>query len=148
MNISEQTLTEPVQAEQPVLIHLPLGLLGFESIKQYMLVSEPGQEPFQWLQVIDDPSLAFLVLSPFELFPDYEPDIAAEDVSFLDLARPSDALLYNIVTVRANGPSTINLKGPILLNRFTLRGKQVIPQNGSSFSLRHLLPVETAADLC
>jgi flagellar assembly factor FliW len=143
MNTSELTVLDPVDIQQQHIVHLPLGLLGFEHIKQYVLLTEPGQEPFQWLQVINDPSLAFVVISPFEVFPDYQPDLTEEDVDFLDLCSAADALIYNIVTIRPNGVSTVNLKGPIVLNRFTLRGKQLIPANAAHYGLRELLPIES-----
>ena len=40
-----------------------------------------------------------------------------------------------------NGGATVNLKGPIVVNRHTLRGKQVIPTNAPKFALQHPLPV-------
>lgn len=122
-------------------LHLPLGLLGFEHIKQYQLLCEPEEAPFCWLQVVDDPRLAFLVVSPFEVLPTYAPDISADDAAFLKLERPQDALLFNIVTLRSGNGSTVNLKGPIIVNRHTLVAKQSVPSNAADYSLRHPLPV-------
>lgn len=122
------------------MVHLPLGLLGFERVKRYALLTNPGEAPFRWLQVPGDPSLAFLVVPPFEVLPDYEPDISPEDVAFLELDAPDDALMFNIVTLRANGRATVNLKGPLVLNRYTLRGKQVVLANAADYALQHPLP--------
>jgi flagellar assembly factor FliW len=142
MKSSELTLLEPARAQERQMIHLPFGLLGFEQIKEYLLLTEPAQKPFRWLQVLNDPTLAFLLISPAEFMDDYTPDIPDEDAGFLDICRPEDALIYNIVTLRPRGISTVNLKGPIVLNRFTLRGKQVILLNANAYSLSHPLPVE------
>jgi len=136
--------TEPVQLEPAVglkIIRLPLGLLGFENIKEYVLISEPDQAPFQWLQVPHDSSLAFIVVSPFEVLLGYEPDIPKPDVDFLGLTSPADARLLNIVTLPGNGRATINLKGPIVLNCHTLIGKQVVLTNAARYALQHPLPV-------
>jgi flagellar assembly factor FliW len=73
--------------------------------------------------------------------PDYQPDIAEADVKFLELTTPADALLVNIVTLRGDGQATINLKGPVVINRHTMVGKQVIPNNAAQYSLHHPLPV-------
>ena len=54
---------------------------------------------------------------------------------------PTDAILFNIVTLRGSDPATINLKGPIVINRHTMIGKQVIPNNAAAYSLHHPLPV-------
>jgi flagellar assembly factor FliW len=130
--------TVPVGNEN--IIHMPLGLLGFENIKKYVLLSEPDDAPFHWLQVLDDPKLAFLVLSPFEIVPDYAPDIGEDVVNFLKLNAPEDALVYNIVTIHPDGRATMNLKGPIILNRFTLVAKQVVPTNAAKYALQYELP--------
>lgn len=123
------------------IIHLPLGLLGFERIKKYVLLSNPEEAPFHWLQVLEDSALAFLVLSPFVVVPDYQPEISDDDSSFIGLKKPEDALIWNIVTLRPNGTATMNLRGPVVLNRFTLTGKQVVISNAAQYSLQHPLPL-------
>ena len=123
------------------LLRLPLGLLGFERVKNYALLTRPHEEPFFWLQMLEEAKHAFLVVSPFIAVPDYEPEISQLDVDFLELTSPADSLIYNIVTLRGSGPATINLKGPVVINRNTMIGKQVIPNNAATFSLHHPLPV-------
>lgn len=122
------------------VIHMPAGLLGFEHIKRYVLLTNAEEAPFSWLQVLDDPSLAFLVVPPFAAIPSYQPEISDDDTAYLGLKKPSDVLMYNIVTLR-NNQATVNLKGPIVVNRFTLRGKQVVLQNAANYSVRHPLPI-------
>ena len=124
------------------VIRMPLGLLGLEQYKQFTLQANPEEEPFLWLRVLDEPQMAFLVLSPFVVMPTYEPNIPAEDEAFLGLQDPQDTLILNIVTMRGSQPPTINLKGPIVLNRRTLVAKQVIPRNAPDFSVAHPLPVQ------
>lgn len=134
------TELELVRVKTENVIHMPGGLLGFEHIKRFVLLTNPEEEPFSWFQVLDDPMLAFLVLPPFDFIPNYQPEIDDEDVSYLGLKQPSDTLIYNIVTLRP-GHATVNLKGPIVINRFTLRGKQVVLQNAADYSVRHALPI-------
>jgi flagellar assembly factor FliW len=123
------------------IIRLPYGLLGFEKVKNYVLLTRPHDEPFAWLQMLDGARHAFLVLSPFVVMPEYQPDIAEADVKFLELTTPADAQVVNIVTLRGNGRATINLKGPVVINRHTMLAKQVIPNNAAQFSVLHPLPV-------
>jgi flagellar assembly factor FliW len=123
------------------ILRLPYGLLGFERVKNYAVLSRPHEEPFLWLQMLDEARHAFLVLPPALAVPEYLPDISEDDVRFLKLMTPSDALLFNIVTLRSDGPATINLKGPVVINRHTMIGKQVIPHNAAQYSLTHPLPV-------
>ena len=103
-NMITAELTEPVTRETKGtgIIRLPFGLLGFEHVKQYVLLTNPAEEPFMWFQMLDDAKRAFLVAPPARLVPDYEPDISEDEVDFLELADPSDAFLLNIVTLRGN----------------------------------------------
>ena len=124
------------------VVHLPTGLLGFEQHKKYLLTRHEDEDPFHRLSVLGDPSLSFLVLSPFEALPDYQPNVPSDDARSLALERPEDAYLLGIVTLRPRGRSTINLKGPIVVNRFTLTARQVILANASQYSVQHPLPEE------
>ena len=150
--IDEQERREeaPAPARKPQaesnkgVITLPMGLLGFEQVKHYTLLGSAEEAPFLWLQMVEDPSLAFLVVSPSVVLNCYEPDISEEEVKFLDLADPKDALLFNIVTVHPNGEATVNLKGPIVVNRRTLIGKQVVPLNAAHYALHHPVTADTS----
>jgi flagellar assembly factor FliW len=133
----------PVKKEN--VISMPLGLLGFERVKKYVLLITPEEEPFYWLQMLDNQSQGFVVMNPSAAVPDYAPDIAQADIEFLGIQSPADALVLNIVTVR-HGQATANLKGPIVINRHTLVGKQCIPTNVAEFALQHPVnPMPVAA---
>jgi len=127
-------------------IRMPAGLLGFEHMKNYLLVAKPAEAPFRWLQVKGNPSLAFVVIEPFFFMPDYQPDIPQADVDFLGLSSPSDAAVYAVVTVAGPRRATVNLKGPIVINRNTGLGKQVVIANAAQYSVQQPLPVDEAAD--
>ena len=120
-------------------VRIPTGLLGFEQIKQYLLIANPAEEPFEWLQVKDNAALAFVVIDPFLVLPNYQPDIPQSDVELLGLENPHDALLLNIVTVYSPKRATVNLKGPVVFNRRTFLGKQVVLANASAYSIQHPL---------
>ena len=141
--MNTETLVEsPARAlNGQAIIQLPFGLLGFEQVKNYALLTNPREEPFLWLRMLDGPKKAFLVVSPFLIMPEYQPDIPADDAEYLGLNAPADALVFNICTLRGPGRATINLKGPLVINRHTMIGKQVIPNNASRYALAHPLPV-------
>jgi flagellar assembly factor FliW len=137
--------TEPTATVAATNIRLPMGLLGFEKMKDYLLIANPAEEPFGWLQVQGNASLAFVVINPFLIVPDYSPDIPQTDVEFLGLNDVADAMVLNIVTVHKGGQATMNLKGPIVMNRNTGIGKQVVISNGSDYSVQHPLLVAEEA---
>jgi flagellar assembly factor FliW len=137
--------TEPAATVAASEVRLPMGLLGFEKMKEYLLIANPGEEPFGRLQVKGDTSIAFVVLNPFLIVPDYHPDIPETDVEFLSLDDAQDAMVLNIVTVHKEGHATMNLKGPIVINRNTGIGKQVVIANGADYSVQHPLLVSEEA---
>jgi flagellar assembly factor FliW len=141
MRTAEQSTLELPAPRHEDLIQLPLGLLGFEKFKEYMWIESEEDAPFCWLQALHDPKLSFLLLDPNRVLSDYEPSVSDEDVAFLGLDAPSDALIYCVVTLRPSGRASLNLKGPIVLNRFTLRAKQIVLTNAAEYSLQFPLPV-------
>ena len=141
MNSVSTFETEITAAPTVTEVRLPMGLLGFEQIKGYLLIANPGEAPFEWLQVKDNAALAFVVIDPFLVVADYQPDIPQADVEFLGLSDPHDAILFNIVTLHGPNRATVNLKGPVIFNRRTLIGKQVVLANAAVYSIQHPLSV-------
>src|ERR1051325_9836353 len=94
-----------IETEPPTLatsdVRIPTGLLGFEQMKDYLLIANPAEAPFGWLQVKGNESLAFIVINPFIAVPDYQPDIPSSDMELLKLEDPADAMLLNIVTLHS-----------------------------------------------
>lgn len=142
---------EMIELETPVAVRreavrMPNGMLGFEEIKDYVLTANPDEHPFAWLQVQDNSALTFIVIDPFVVMPDYQPDIPQSDVEFLKLKQADDALLLSVVTIHDDQRATVNLKGPIVVNRHTHTAKQVIIANAAMYSVTHPLPVAEAVD--
>jgi flagellar assembly factor FliW len=137
---------EPIeQAKGPAassnLVQLPLGLLGFEPVKNYALLADPAEKPFAWLKAVGGKTLSFVVIDPFVVLPDYKPEIPESDVNFLGIKQAADALLLGIVTIHGPNRATMNLKGPVVINRHSHVGKQVIIANATDYSVQHPLPV-------
>ena len=141
MKVQETIERESLNQSQPNTIKMPFGLLGFEQLKEYVLLASPEEAPFLWLESPQDASISFLVISPFVALPHYQPELSADDVAFLGLKKPEDAIIFNIVTLRGANSATVNLKGPIVVNRHSLQGKQLIPVNAANYAVQHPLPI-------
>lgn len=142
MNCTEPIEPQNMGVASECRIQMPFGLLGFEQLKSFALVANPQEEPFLWLQAIEEPKLAFLVMSPFAVVPDYQPEIPEEEERALGLQGSNETLIFNIVTMRGAEQATVNLKGPIVLNRRTLVAKQIIPLNAPHLPVAHPLPLQ------
>lgn len=127
-------------------ILLPHGIIGFGSYKRAELLYLPDHLPFLWMKLhgVTD-HLHFVVIEPGGIVPDYQPELFDDDADALDLRMPSEAMILNIVTLRRQDPieATANLIGPIVVNRRTRLGRQLVISNYSRFSAHHAL-VENA----
>ena len=131
------------QTETRNQISLPQGLFGFPEIRSMDLVYDQEELPFMWLREEVKDGLAFIVLEPGGIIPNYSVEIADGDVEILGVTGPEDTMIVNIVTLPADqsGKIFLNLVGPIIVNRTTLVAKQCIINNHEEFSARHLLDV-------
>lgn len=142
MSSSEISVLDNLPARREQLIDLPSGLLGFEAIKRFVLISNPDEAPFSWLQGVGPDAFSFLVIPGALALPGYQPELSDEDTAFLRLTSPDEAFVLNIVTLRSPGTATVNLKGPIVVNKTDWRGKQVVLVNAAAYGLQHNLPVQ------
>lgn len=121
-------------------IVFPNGLFGFEQEQEFILIrlEDDPNSPF-CLQSTHDFQLAFILFDPFQLMPDYAPDISDDDCIRLGNPDPDDLVLYAICTLHEPfADSTVNLRCPIVLNVHTRTALQTIlpAENGYSFRTR------------
>jgi len=124
------------------LIKFPQGIFGFPDLKVCELIFNPSELPFMWLQEREKGGLAFIVLDPIGSIPDYTVEIPDSDVEQLGIESPDDVLILNIVTIHKEVPQkiTANLVGPIIVNRTTRIGRQIIINNYEKYSPKYELP--------
>ena len=116
-----------VEIAEEDVIEFPFGLIGLGGLQYTLLDHNPGSG-FLWLHAVDNAALALPVVSPYQFFPSFTLEIAAEDRERTGIEDSTDAELY--VTVRATpNPAdiTANLRAPLLIRDG--RGYQVINTN-------------------
>jgi flagellar assembly factor FliW len=102
------------------------------------------KQPFYWLQSVDREQTAFVVINPFLIRPDYELSVGNEELAEIGIDAPEKALIFAIVTIPADGPMTVNLQGPLTINRETRRGKQTVLTD-SRWKTKHDIMAELAS---
>ncbi len=108
--------TLDVQEDQ--VITLVEGLLGFSECTRYTLFADELGEPFQWMQNLDMPSLAFVVVDPGLILPEYRFSLQREKIKGLEADTVEALQVFVIVTMAANILDiTVNLQGPLVINR-------------------------------
>jgi len=143
MKVLSETLA-PVAGSEPVAntFTLPQGLIGFRDFTRAELLSQPDQLPFLWMKLSSPTeSVHFIVIEPGGLIPNYTPEIFDNDADALALSCPGEAMVLNIVTLEQQNPleAKVNLIGPIIVNRRTRIGRQLVISNYSRYSAHHPL---------
>jgi flagellar assembly factor FliW len=141
MKVSPDLYPTELDAASPRTLRLPEGIVGFEEYKTFELLSVPDQFPFLWMRLHGPDTLDFVVIEPGGLIADYELELFDEDAAHLGLADSSDAMVLTIVTVRHgnNASATVNLVGPVIVNRRTGLARQCILANYARYSAHHPL---------
>jgi len=111
------------------LISFPLGLLGFPAVRSFVLLDYENDEvPFKWLQSTDDPDVAFLVMDPRFIKPDYSLSLKRSVVAEIGEFKEEDIAILVILTIPEGNPKNMsaNLRGPLVVNSINMMGKQVV----------------------
>ena len=132
MNI-KTTRFGTISIEEEKIISMPFGMLGFPDKKRFIIVQHKENSPFFWYQSVDDPTLAFVITSPFPFKPDYEVDMddVLKEMSWNEGEENNDLALYVVVNIPKGSPDkmTANLIGPILVNSRACQAVQMVISN-------------------
>lgn len=135
MQVQTKTMG-PVEVANEHIISIPSGLFGFEEYTDFALIDSEYQ-PLIWLQSMQDKNLAFLLIDPFFICPEYEVDVDDKTLGKIGIIDPSDVVVFSIVTVPQDGTSvTANLQGPLIINRKNNKCMQVI-LNDTKWTTKH-----------
>lgn len=118
-----------IEFSAEVIMHFHEGVLGFPESQRYILLEHSTEgSPFKWLQSLDNPDLAFIVIDPFQIAPDYRYEIDVDTERVIGTCAPASCALMAIANIPHEAPlaMTANLKAPLLVNVENRRGRQVI----------------------
>lgn len=107
-----------IEVKSKYIYIFPEGLLGFEELREFVIISQVETEPFKWLLSIEDPTIGFPALNPYLLDLQYH-----VSKNFID---EHSALLVIVTLSNSLGQMTANMKAPIVLDVEKQLGKQVI----------------------
>ena len=107
-----------IEITPDIIFHFENGLLGFDDLKDYVLISEESTEPLKWLISLNQPEIGFPVISPWHIDLNYEP---GDEVDFM-----SEIVLVIVTLSDSKGRLSANLKAPVIMNSDILTGRQII----------------------
>lgn len=127
-----------IAVREDQIITFSPGLLGFSEFHRYVLIEHGHVSPFLWLQCVDKPDLAFVVIDPLFVLPDFKIGPINGVQKELAVKNLQDLKVLVILTIPPGRPQdmTANLMGPLLINLTNRRGKQLVIEN-SPYSHKH-----------
>jgi flagellar assembly factor FliW len=135
----ETTRFGKIDVKDESIVQIQDGMLGFEHCTRYVLLEAEPDSAVKWMQAVDDPDVAFMVINPNEFFPDYEVELTDEQAESLDLKDPSESAMFTTVTAsRDEGKVTTNLVGPIVINLRTMCARQIVLQD-DHYCTKHII---------
>ena len=107
------------------VLHFPQGLIGFPRAHRFVILDHRPGSPFKWMICLEQPDVAFAVVEPGRMVPDYHPplELAARALG----ADPGDVALFVIVTIPPDPTAmTVNLMAPVVVDLRTKISRQLV----------------------
>ncbi len=124
------------------ILAFPSGLLGFSEQQRYVILDHDTEAPFKWLQSVEEPALAFVIMDPSLFHPSYHIDVPNDALAEIEAKEREDLVLVVVLTIPSDDPGriTANLRGPLVISHKTKLGKQLVLSE--DFPTRHpLFPI-------
>ncbi len=138
MNINT-TRFGTIEVQEDEVVTLVDGLLGFSECSRFTLIDDEAGEPFKWMQSLEEPSLAFVVIDPAPILTEYHFSVKKDQIKAIETTQVEDLQVYVIVTMASEVLDvTVNLQGPIVINTQNRMGLQLV-LNDPKFNTRHTL---------
>ena len=118
------------------IFEFTLPIIGFDNCKKIVIVDINKENIFKWLQSVDDPALAFPIVSVFSMNIDYSIDVPDNVVELLKITNIENVLVMNIASIPQDNPqgTTLNLLAPLIFNLNNQLAGQVI-LSGSGYDI-------------
>ncbi len=138
----ETTRFGPLEIDEGALITFTQPIIGFQEYRRFVLLPGPDGSSVVWLQSADSGELAFMLMDPRSVVPDYAVRLGEHELSELADAAVNELDIYTLVVVPQD-PAQVrtNLKAPILINPEQRLAKQTILEQ-SSYPVQFVLAQE------
>ena len=118
---------------------MPKGILGFSQLSKYVIIEKGEYDPFKWLQSVEDPEVAFVIIDPTLFFPNYKLEVNEKELEELNFQQMRELITYAIVTVPGDSSQmSADLLGPLVINSKRRIAKQVVMPD-SPYTTKHYI---------
>ena len=121
-----------LEVQEDKIIDFPSGLVGLPEVNRFILMDHKDTH-LKWLQAVDEPDIAFIVVSPSLIAEEYSINVDKSVKQYIQLDNDDDMAV--LVTMRVAGEDVVaNFQGPIVINSKAKKGVQVVlDRPGKSF---------------
>ena len=127
-----------IDIDENRIFEFVLPIIGFDTLKKFVILEPRKETLFKWLQSVDDPTLAFPIISVSTLNIDYSIDLPDNVVDMLEVTSVESLLVMNITSIPQDNPkgTTINLLAPLIFNVDTQKAGQIV-LSGSGYDISY-----------
>lgn len=107
-----------IEFDSDFIFNFPNGLIGFEDLHEFILISIDDTAPFKWLISIDQPEIGFILLSPLLIDESYKTSKKTDN---------SNEIVFVIIKLeKSKGEMSANMKAPVIIDAELNIGEQII----------------------
>lgn len=127
-----------IEIEESRIFDFVLPIIGFNDLSKFIIIEPDKDTLFKWLQSVEEPALAFPIISVATLNYDYSVDLTDNVVNDLEIKSAESLLVMNITSIPQDNPrgTTINLLAPLIFNLDNQKAGQVV-LSGSGYDISH-----------
>ncbi len=128
-----------IDFKETEVLNFPKGILGFSQLTRYVILDRKDFAPFKWIQSLEDPNVAFVILDPVQFFPNFKLEINEKELEELNYTNSRDLITYVIINIPPDvSLASADLLGPLVINTKKRLAKQaVMPE--SPYTTKHYL---------
>ncbi len=137
MNINTVRFGE-ISIDESRVFNFVMPIIGFDKLTKFIILEPNKDSLFKWLQSVEDPALAFPIISVSSLEFDYTIDLQDNVVDALGIKSADSVLVMNITSIPQDDPkgTTINLLAPLIFNIENQTAGQVV-LSGSGYDISY-----------
>ena len=127
-----------IDIEESRIFDFVLPIIGFNELSKYVILEQDKDALFKWLQSVEEPALAFPIISVASLDYEYSVDLTDSVINDLDIKNAESLLVMNITSIPQDNPrgTTINLLAPLIFNLDNQKAGQIV-LSGSGYDISY-----------
>jgi flagellar assembly factor FliW len=132
---SLQTRFGEVTYDPEKVVHFPEGLIGFERLRDFIVMPNENVDILFCFQSVEEPHVAFLLINPGLFFHDYQVNVNRHVKEKLGIGADDLYFVLTTITFHQDQTVTLNLLAPVIYAPNTDKAVQIVLE-GSGYLTR------------